>query len=144
MPLASVLRIFCEGDVFSWIRSAKCLFLQLFVSTCSLITVGETERLVFPMLVHLYLVLCRLSWALLCGCLACSGAVSGETGGETWQRGTDENTNLLLRQYFPRSTHLSAHSRAHLDQSRLNKRPRKSAGFKTRASKLQASVASTV
>jgi IS30 family transposase len=63
-----------------------------------------------------------------------------------WQRGTNENTNLLLRQYFPRGTDLSVHSQAHLDQIalRLNQRPRKTLGFETPASKLQASVASTV
>jgi IS30 family transposase len=63
-----------------------------------------------------------------------------------WQRGTNENTNLLLRQYFPRGTDLSVHSQAHLDQIalRLNQRPRKRLGFETPASKLQASVASTV
>jgi len=63
-----------------------------------------------------------------------------------WQRGTNENTNLLLRQYFPRGTDLCVHSQAHLDQiaMRLNQRPRKTLGFQTPASKLQASVASTV
>ena len=63
-----------------------------------------------------------------------------------WQRGTNENTNLLLRQYFPRGTDLSVHSQAHPDQIalRLNQRPRKTLGFQTPASKLQASVASTI
>ena len=63
-----------------------------------------------------------------------------------WQRGTNENTNLLLRQYFPRGTDLSPFSQAQLDQVslRLNQRPRKTLGFQTPASKLQASVASTV
>jgi IS30 family transposase len=63
-----------------------------------------------------------------------------------WQRGTNENTNLLLRQYFPRGTDVSLHSQAHLDRIalRLNQRPRKTLGFETPASKLQASVASTV
>ena len=62
-----------------------------------------------------------------------------------WQRGTNENTNLLLRQYFPRGTDLSGYSQAQLDQValRLNQRPRKTLGFQTPASKLHASVAST-
>jgi IS30 family transposase len=63
-----------------------------------------------------------------------------------WQRGTNENTNLLLRQYFPRGTDLSPFSQAQLDQVslRLNQRPRKTLGFETPVSRLQASVASTV
>ena len=63
-----------------------------------------------------------------------------------WQRGTNENTNLLLRQYFPRGTDLSSISQAQLDQVelRLNQRPRKTLGFQTPASRLQASVASTI
>ena len=62
-----------------------------------------------------------------------------------WQRGTNENTNLLLRQYFPRGTDLSSISQEQLDQVELllNQRPRKTLGFQTPASKLQASVAST-
>ena len=63
-----------------------------------------------------------------------------------WQRGTNENTNLLLRQYFPRGTDLSPISQAQLDQVslRLNQRPRKTLGFETPASRLQASVAATI
>jgi IS30 family transposase len=62
------------------------------------------------------------------------------------QRGTNENTNLLLRHYFPKGTDLSAYSQAQLDQVslRLNQRRRKTLGFQTPASKLQASVASTI
>jgi IS30 family transposase len=63
-----------------------------------------------------------------------------------WQRGSNENTNLLLRQYFPRGTDLSGYSQAQLNQValRLNQRPRKTLGFETPARKLQASVAPTV
>src|ERR1700677_4126221 len=62
-----------------------------------------------------------------------------------WQRGSNENTNLLLRQYFPRGTDLSGYSQADLDKValRLNQRPRKTLGFQTPASKLRASVAPT-
>src|SRR5262249_37445063 len=63
-----------------------------------------------------------------------------------WQRGSNENTNGLLRQYFPKGTDLSAYSQAQLDQIslRLNQRPRETLGFQTPASKLQQSVASTI
>src|SRR5246127_3701172 len=61
-----------------------------------------------------------------------------------WQRGTNENTNGLLRQYFPKKTDLSGYSQSDLNKValRLNQRPRKTLGFETPASKLQASVAS--
>src|SRR5277367_1236093 len=63
-----------------------------------------------------------------------------------WQRGSNENTNLLLRQYFPRGTDLAPITQEQLDQVELllNQRPRKTLGFQTPASKLQASVASTI
>jgi IS30 family transposase len=62
-----------------------------------------------------------------------------------WQRGTNENTNRLLRQYFPRGTDLSRYSQSELDKIalRLNQRPRETLGFQTPADKLQASVAMT-
>jgi IS30 family transposase len=62
-----------------------------------------------------------------------------------WQRGTNENTNGLLRQYFPKRTDLSGYSQAELDEValRLNQRPRKTLGFQTPEDKLQASVALT-
>lgn len=61
-----------------------------------------------------------------------------------WQRGTNENTNRLLRQYFPKGTDLSGYSQSDLNKValRLNQRPRKTLGFYTPADKLQASVAS--
>jgi len=62
-----------------------------------------------------------------------------------WQRGTNENTNRLLRQYFPDGTDLSGFTQAELDQIalRLNQRPRKTLGFQTPAHKLSNSVALT-
>jgi IS30 family transposase len=57
-----------------------------------------------------------------------------------WQRGSNENTNGLLRQYFPRGTDLSRVSQAHLNAIaiRLNQRPRKTLGFETPADRLKA------
>ena len=62
-----------------------------------------------------------------------------------WQRGTNENTNGLLRQYFPKGTDLSQYSQVDLNKIalRLNQRPRKTLGFHTPAAKLEASVALT-
>jgi IS30 family transposase len=61
------------------------------------------------------------------------------------EKPTHAAKNLLLRQYFPRGTDLAPITQAQLDQVslRLNQRPRKTLGFQTPASKLQASVAST-
>jgi IS30 family transposase len=62
-----------------------------------------------------------------------------------WQRGSNENTKRLLRQYFPRGTDLSVHSQARLNQvaRELNERPRKTLGYASPAERFQACVAST-
>jgi IS30 family transposase len=62
-----------------------------------------------------------------------------------WQRGSNENTNRLLRQYFPKGIDMSVFSQAKLSAvaRQLNERPRKTLQYQTTAEKFEACVAAT-
>lgn len=60
-----------------------------------------------------------------------------------WQRGTNENTNSITRQYYPQKTDLSPQSQARLSEvaTQLNERPRKTLKFKTPSHMIEKNVA---
>lgn len=62
-----------------------------------------------------------------------------------WQRGSNENTNRLLRDYLPKGTDMSVYSQAQLSRiaRELNERPRKTVDYGTPAARFSACVAST-
>ena len=62
-----------------------------------------------------------------------------------WQRGSNENTNRLLRQYFPKGLDLTAYSQAELNKvaRQLNERPRKTLDFQSPAERFSQCVAAT-
>ena len=63
-----------------------------------------------------------------------------------WQRGSSENTNRLLRQYFPKGLDLAAYSQAELNKvaRQLNERPRKTLDFQSPAERFSQCVAATL
>ena len=72
--------------------------------------------------------------------MATDKAVYFADPGAPWQRGSNENTNGLLRQYFPRGADLSQHTAQELRAvaNELNSRPRKTLGWDTPAERLSA------
>jgi len=105
----------------------------------------QDDKVLHPITRDLTRVMVRIKALYRSRAIPCAGqqAYAVRRRAEWWQRGTNENTNRLLRQYLPKRTDLSGYTQSEPDKIalRLNQGPRKTLSFQIPASKLRASVA---